>query len=74
MVTASNIWSWRTRTACFPSIMSETWFDMRSIRKTRELYSVEAAREKLKFLLSEKHLKHLESSPSMAEQGLAVVR
>lgn len=44
------------------------------IRKTRELYSVEAAREKLKFLLSEEHLKHLESLPSMSEQDLAVVR
>jgi GT2 family glycosyltransferase/glycosyltransferase involved in cell wall biosynthesis len=44
------------------------------IRKTRELYSVEAAREKLKFLFSEEHLKHLESLPSMAEQDLAVVR
>src|SRR5262249_44984449 len=44
------------------------------IRKTRELYSIEAAREKLKFLFSEEHLKHLESSPSMAEQDLAVVR
>jgi glycosyltransferase involved in cell wall biosynthesis len=44
------------------------------VRKTLELYSVEAAREKLKFLFSEEHLNNLESSSSMAEQGLAVVR
>ena len=41
------------------------------IRKTRELYSVEAAREKLRFLFTEKHF---ESSPSIAEQELAVTR
>jgi O-antigen biosynthesis protein len=44
------------------------------VRKTRELYSVEAARKKLEFLFSEEHLNNLESSSSMAEQDLAVVR
>jgi glycosyltransferase involved in cell wall biosynthesis len=44
------------------------------VKRTRELYSVEAAREKLKFLLSEEHLNNLESSSSMVEQDLAVVR
>jgi len=42
------------------------------IRKTRELYSVEAAREKLEFLFSDEHLNCLELSPRIAEQELAV--
>jgi GT2 family glycosyltransferase/glycosyltransferase involved in cell wall biosynthesis len=42
------------------------------VRKTRELYSVEAARERLKFLLSEKHLNRFESSSRIGEQELAV--
>jgi GT2 family glycosyltransferase/glycosyltransferase involved in cell wall biosynthesis len=42
------------------------------IRKTRELYSVEAAREKLKFLFSDEHLNHLEPSPPVAKQELAI--
>jgi len=41
------------------------------IRKTRELYSVEAAREKLKFLFSDEHLNRLEPSPPVAKQELA---
>jgi GT2 family glycosyltransferase/glycosyltransferase involved in cell wall biosynthesis len=44
------------------------------IRKTRELYSVEAAREKLRFLFSEEHFNRFESSPSIADQELAVTR
>jgi glycosyltransferase involved in cell wall biosynthesis len=42
------------------------------IRKTHALYSVEAAREKLKFLFSDEHLNRLEPSPPVAEQELAV--
>jgi O-antigen biosynthesis protein len=42
------------------------------VRKTRELYSVEAAREKLEFLFSDEHLNCLELSPRIAEQELAV--
>ena len=42
------------------------------IKKTRELYSVEAAREKLRFLFSEEHLNRVESSPAVAKQELAV--
>jgi GT2 family glycosyltransferase/glycosyltransferase involved in cell wall biosynthesis len=37
------------------------------IRKTRALYSVETAREKLKFLFSDKHLNGLEQSPPAVE-------
>jgi GT2 family glycosyltransferase/glycosyltransferase involved in cell wall biosynthesis len=44
------------------------------IRKTRELYSVEAAREKLRFLFSAEHFNCFESSPAIAEQELAVPR
>ncbi len=40
------------------------------IKKTRELYSVEAAREKLKFLFSDQHLRKLEQSPPTTEQEL----
>ena len=42
------------------------------VRKTRELYSVEAAREKLEFLFSDEHLNCLELSPRIAEQELVV--
>jgi O-antigen biosynthesis protein len=42
------------------------------IRKTRTLYSAEAAREKLKFLFSDKHLNGLTPSPAVAEQELAL--
>ena len=38
------------------------------LRKTRELYSVEAAREKLKFLFSDEHLNRLEPLPAVAKQ------
>ena len=41
------------------------------VRKTRALYSVEAAREKLRFLFSDEHLNGLEQSP-VAEQELAL--
>jgi GT2 family glycosyltransferase len=44
------------------------------IRKTRELYSVEAAREKLSLLFSEEHFNRFEPSPSIADQELAVTR
>jgi GT2 family glycosyltransferase/glycosyltransferase involved in cell wall biosynthesis len=42
------------------------------IRKTRALYSVEAARENLKFLFSDEHLKRPEQSPTVADQELAL--
>jgi glycosyltransferase involved in cell wall biosynthesis len=42
------------------------------IRKTRELYSVEAARQKLEFLFSDEHLDCLELLPRIAEQELAI--
>jgi glycosyltransferase involved in cell wall biosynthesis len=42
------------------------------IRKTRALYSTEAAREKLEFLFSDNHLRSLEQSPLVAEQDLIV--
>jgi O-antigen biosynthesis protein len=42
------------------------------IRKTRELYSVEAAREKLKFVFSDEHLNCLGPFPRFAEEELAV--
>ena len=42
------------------------------IRKTRALYSVEAAREKLKILFSDEHLNGLEQSPTVEEQELAL--
>jgi glycosyltransferase involved in cell wall biosynthesis len=41
------------------------------ISKTRALYSVEAAREKLKVLFSDEHLNGLEQSPRVEEQKLA---
>ncbi len=42
------------------------------IRKTRALYSTEAAREKLEFLFSDEHLRSLLQSPTFAEQELLV--
>jgi GT2 family glycosyltransferase len=42
------------------------------IRKTRALYSTEAAREKLEFLFSDEHLRSLGTSPPVAEQELVV--
>jgi GT2 family glycosyltransferase len=42
------------------------------IRKTRALYSTEAAREKLKLLFSDEHLKRLGMSPPVAEPELVV--
>jgi GT2 family glycosyltransferase/glycosyltransferase involved in cell wall biosynthesis len=42
------------------------------IRKTRALYSTEAAREKLEFLFSDEHLRNLERSPSVAEPEVVV--
>jgi glycosyltransferase involved in cell wall biosynthesis len=37
------------------------------ISRTQELYSTDAAREKLEFLFSDRHLKSLERSQSIAE-------
>jgi glycosyltransferase involved in cell wall biosynthesis len=42
------------------------------ISKTQELYSADAAREKLEFLFSDRHLKSLEPSQSIAEPELIV--
>jgi glycosyltransferase involved in cell wall biosynthesis len=42
------------------------------ISKTQELYSTDAAREKLEFLFSDRRLKSLERSPSIAEPDLIV--
>ena len=42
------------------------------IRKTRALYSIEAAREKLKLLFGDEHLKCLGTSPPVAEPELLV--
>lgn len=42
------------------------------ICKTQELYSTDAAREKLEFLFSDRHLKSLERSQSIAEPDLVV--
>ena len=42
------------------------------VRKTSALYSVEAARKKLRFLFSEEHLKRLGTGPSVPEQELVV--
>src|SRR5438552_1884549 len=52
----------------------ELWsrLSQNGIRKTRELYSVEAAHEKLKFLFSDQHLNRLDQSPPVAKQELAV--
>ena len=42
------------------------------VRKTRALYSIEAAREKLKLLFGDEHLKYLGKSPPVAEPELLV--
>jgi glycosyltransferase involved in cell wall biosynthesis len=42
------------------------------IRKTRAFYSVEAARENLRFLFSDEHLNYLQPSLPVADQELAV--
>jgi GT2 family glycosyltransferase/glycosyltransferase involved in cell wall biosynthesis len=42
------------------------------IRKTRALYSVEAARENLKFLFSDEHMNRSEQSPAVADKELAL--
>jgi GT2 family glycosyltransferase/glycosyltransferase involved in cell wall biosynthesis len=42
------------------------------IRKTRAFYSVEAAREKLKLLFADEHLKRLGTAAPVADQELAV--
>jgi GT2 family glycosyltransferase/glycosyltransferase involved in cell wall biosynthesis len=39
------------------------------ISKTRALYSIEAAREKLEFLFSDSHLRSFQQAPSLAEVG-----
>ena len=49
-----------------------SWLSENGIRKTRALYSVEAAREKLKILFSDEHLNGLEQSPTVEEQELAL--
>ena len=50
----------------------ELWkrLSQNGIRKTQELYSTDAAREKLEFLFSDRHLKSLESSRPIAEAEL----
>jgi glycosyltransferase involved in cell wall biosynthesis len=52
----------------------ELWnrLSQNGIKKTRALYSVEAAREKLGFLFSDNHLRSFEQSPSVVEQELVV--
>ena len=40
------------------------------IRKTRALYSIEAARKKLEFLFSDEHLRHAKQSPRIAKPEL----
>jgi glycosyltransferase involved in cell wall biosynthesis len=40
------------------------------IRKTRALYSTEAARKKLEFLFSDEHLRHAMQSPQVAKPEL----
>jgi GT2 family glycosyltransferase/glycosyltransferase involved in cell wall biosynthesis len=42
------------------------------INKTQELYSAGAAREKLEFLFSDRHLKSLERSPPVTEHDLLI--
>jgi GT2 family glycosyltransferase/glycosyltransferase involved in cell wall biosynthesis len=44
------------------------------LRKTRELYSVEAAREQLKFLFSGEHLNRLKPLPAVAKRESAATR
>jgi GT2 family glycosyltransferase len=43
-----------------------------ALRKTRILYSPEAARQKLEFLLSDEHLKSLKRSPTVTDEELAL--
>jgi glycosyltransferase involved in cell wall biosynthesis len=43
-----------------------------AVRKTRILYSPEAARQKLEFLLSDEHLKSLKRSPTVTDEELAL--
>jgi hypothetical protein len=52
----------------------ELWkrLSQNGISKTQELYSTDVAREKLEFLFSDRHLKSLEPSPSIAEPELVV--
>ena len=52
----------------------ELWtrLSQNGIRKTRELYSVEAAHQKLKFLFSDRHLNRLDASPADVRQELTV--
>src|SRR3954452_5171970 len=52
----------------------ELWkrLSQNGISKTQELYSTDAAREKLEFLFSDRHLKSLEGSRSIAEPELVV--
>ncbi len=44
------------------------------IRKTRALYSTDAARKKLEFLFGDEHLRGLERSPFVPEQDLVLAR
>ena len=52
----------------------ELWkrLSQNGISKTQELYSTDVAREKLEFLFSDRHLKSLEPSQSIAEPELVV--
>ena len=52
----------------------ELWkrLSQNGISKTQELYSTDAAREKLEFLFSDRHLKSLEPSQPIAEPELVV--
>jgi len=52
----------------------ELWkrLSQNGISKTEELYSTDAARQKLEFLFSDRHLKSLELSQSIAEPELVV--
>jgi GT2 family glycosyltransferase/glycosyltransferase involved in cell wall biosynthesis len=52
----------------------ELWkrLSQNGISKTQELYSIDAAREKLEFLFSDRHLKSLQPSQSIAEPKLVV--
>jgi GT2 family glycosyltransferase/glycosyltransferase involved in cell wall biosynthesis len=52
----------------------ELWkrLSQNGISKTQELYSTDAAREKLEFLFSDRHLKSLEPSQSIADTELVV--
>jgi hypothetical protein len=52
----------------------ELWkrLSQNGISKTQELYSTDAAREKLEFLFSDRHLKSLKPSRPVAEHELVV--